>query len=161
MAPSNAHRAPAERRNRRLVDAVNTLIDLREEYREWSERLADTPKAGRLDKVIDALDERDLVGVASLDLPPMDNLALSIAERHARVERPPMAIALRGTGVAAQRRFRRFMDGVDTLINLREEYREWREALPLPPTAERLDDVIEALDALDLEGLASLDMPRG
>ena len=35
------------------------------------------------------------------------------------------------------------------------------EALPLPPTAERLDDVIGPLDALDLEGLASLDLPRG
>lgn len=59
----------------------------------------------------------------------------------------------------------RLREAVRTIITVREEYRQWRDSVPetleASVTVELLDEVIEALDGIDLEGLAELRLPRG
>ena len=59
----------------------------------------------------------------------------------------------------------RLKDAIETIITIREEYRDRRDSVPetLEDTATvaLLEQVLEALDALELDSLAALELPRG
>ncbi len=59
----------------------------------------------------------------------------------------------------------RLHDALATILAIREEYRDGRQALPetleTTATAELLDPALEALDDRDLDSLAELELPRG
>ncbi len=95
-------------------------------------------------------------------------MALSNAERQRRFRQrrregqPPAA---RRPPPDRRSRRQRLHDAIDAIIAIREEYRDWRNALPealeTTATAELLDQAVEALDDLDLEALAEQELPRG
>lgn len=60
----------------------------------------------------------------------------------------------------------RLKDAIETIITIREEYRDRRDSVPEAleedtATVALLEQVLEALDALELDSLAALELPRG
>ncbi len=55
----------------------------------------------------------------------------------------------------------RWHDAVDTLIGLQAHYRGWLEALPEGLQDTAVHAKLEAIDALDLEALSEVELPRG
>jgi len=55
----------------------------------------------------------------------------------------------------------RWRDAVDTLIALQAHYRDWLEALPEGLQDTAVHARLEAIDALDLEALGEVELPRG
>ncbi len=95
-------------------------------------------------------------------------MTLSNAERPRRYRRRRRAGAAKTAyRTPKDRRSRgpRLHDAIATILAIREEYRDGRQARPetleTTATAELLDQVLEALDDLDLDSLAELKLPRG
>ncbi len=55
----------------------------------------------------------------------------------------------------------RWHDAVDTLIALQEHYRNWLQALPEGLQDTAVHAKLQAIDALDLDALNEVDLPRG
>ena len=90
---------------------------------------------------------------------PMTNAERQARHRAARAAAVPVIHYRR----AADRRSRarRWQDAVAVLLALQAEYRAWLEALPDSLQEGATAQALQAIDELDLDGLAAIDPPRG
>ena len=79
------------------------------------------------------------------------------AQQHATTPMPP------GKATSARRRSRpqRWQDAVAELLTLQAEYATWLEALPTSLQDSATAETLAALVDLDLDALASTELPRG
>ena len=96
--------------------------------------------------------------------PPLSNAERQArwrARRHAQQEAP--APVQRGKGASADKRSRprRWRDAVAELLTLQAEYAAWLEALPDSRQDTTTAETLAAIVELDLDGLASTELPRG
>ena len=70
-APDDSHTARADRRSRpqRWQDAVRTLVDLRDEYRDWLDHLPEALRDSALGYKLEAICDLDLDDLESIDPP--------------------------------------------------------------------------------------------
>lgn len=95
-------------------------------------------------------------------------MALSNAERQRRYRqrrRDGAAKVVYRKPKGPRSRRERLQAAVETIIAIRDEYQDWRDSVPETlegtATVERLDEALDQLNGLDLDGLAALDLPRG
>ena len=91
-------------------------------------------------------------------------VALTNAERPARYrERRKAGESRIRYRRPADRRSRpqQWNDAVQTLLELQEQYREWRDALPESPAGSATAELLEQVCDLDLSVLEAVELPRG
>ena len=83
------------------------------------------------------------------------------ARRHAQQEAPAPVQSGRGLSADKRSRPRRWRDAVAELLTLQAEYAAWLEALPDSLQDTATAETLAAIVDLDLDGLASTELPRG